>query len=53
MTTTTPRTTTAGGGTHPVDEVVDLLKTLRLPHMRRNAPDLLLPVRLFGDGGVM
>jgi DNA replication protein DnaC len=24
-----------------IDEVVDLLRTLRLPHMRRNAPDLL------------
>ena len=27
--------------TSPVDEVVDLLRTLRLPHMRRTAPDLL------------
>ncbi|HVM09423.1 MAG TPA: IS21-like element helper ATPase IstB [Egibacteraceae bacterium] len=25
----------------PIDEVVDLLRELRLPHMRRNAPDLL------------
>ena len=25
----------------PIDEVVDLLRTLRLPHMRRTAPDLL------------
>src|SRR5918911_1098767 len=25
----------------PIDEVVDLLKTLRLPHMRRHAPDVL------------
>jgi DNA replication protein DnaC len=27
--------------TAPVDEVVELLKTLRLPHMRRHAPDML------------
>ena len=27
--------------TAPVDEVVDLLKALRLPHMRRHAPDVL------------
>ena len=25
----------------PVDEVVELLRGLRLPHMRRHAPDLL------------
>jgi DNA replication protein DnaC len=25
----------------PIDEVVDLLRQLRLPHMRRNAPELL------------
>ena len=25
----------------PIDEVVELLRELRLPHMRRNAPDLL------------
>src|SRR5215218_5324087 len=25
----------------PIDEVVELLKTLRLPHMRRHAPDVL------------
>ena len=25
----------------PIDEVVDLLRTLRLPHMRAAAPDLL------------
>ena len=25
----------------PIDEVVDLLRTLRLPHMRNAAPDLL------------
>jgi DNA replication protein DnaC len=25
----------------PVDEVVDLLRQLRLPHMRRHAPDIL------------
>ena len=25
----------------PIDEVVDLLKALRLPHMRRHAPDML------------
>ena len=25
----------------PIDEVVDLLRTLRLPHMRVAAPDLL------------
>src|SRR3954468_20282408 len=27
--------------TAPIDEVVELLKTLRLPHMRRHAPDVL------------
>jgi DNA replication protein DnaC len=27
--------------TTPIDEVVDLLKSLRLPHMRRHAPDVL------------
>lgn len=27
--------------TAPIDEVVELLKELRLPHMRRHAPDLL------------
>jgi len=27
--------------TAPVDEVVDLLRQLRLPHMRRHAPDVL------------
>jgi DNA replication protein DnaC len=27
--------------TAPIDEVVELLKTLRLPHMRRHAPELL------------
>ena len=27
--------------TAPIDEVVDLLKALRLPHMRNSAPDLL------------
>ena len=27
--------------TSPVDEVVTLLRELRLPHMRRTAPDLL------------
>jgi len=26
---------------NPIDEVVDLLKDLHLPHMRRTAPDLL------------
>lgn len=26
---------------NPIDEVVDLLRELRLPHMRRNAPELL------------
>jgi DNA replication protein DnaC len=25
----------------PVDDVVELLKALRLPHMRRHAPDIL------------
>jgi DNA replication protein DnaC len=29
------------GATSPVDEVVDLLRQLRLPHMRAAAPDLL------------
>ncbi len=33
---TTTATTTA-----PIDEVVDLLRQLHLPHMRRHAPDLL------------
>ncbi|MDQ1423506.1 MAG: hypothetical protein QOD72_1004, partial [Acidimicrobiaceae bacterium] len=27
--------------TSPIDEVVDLLRTLRLPHMRNSAPELL------------
>jgi DNA replication protein DnaC len=27
--------------TAPIDEVVELLKALRLPHMRRHAPDVL------------
>ena len=27
--------------TAPIDDVVELLKELRLPHMRRHAPDLL------------
>jgi hypothetical protein len=27
--------------TTSVDEVVDLLRELRLPHMRRHAPDVL------------
>jgi hypothetical protein len=26
---------------NPIDEVVDLLRVLHLPHMRRTAPDLL------------
>lgn len=29
------------GAASPVDEVVELLRQLRLPHMRRTAPDLL------------
>ena len=29
------------GTTAPIDEVVDLLRQLRLPHMRRQAPDVL------------
>lgn len=29
------------GAITPVDEVVDLLRQLRLPHMRRHAPDIL------------
>lgn len=29
------------GTTSPVDEVIELLRQLRLPHMRRTAPDLL------------
>jgi DNA replication protein DnaC len=31
--------------TAPIDEVVELLKTLRLPHMRRHAPDVLTPAK--------
>ena len=48
MTTTTTTTTTrtrTGTGTHPVDEVIGLLKALRLPHMRQTAPDLLSTAR--------
>jgi DNA replication protein DnaC len=33
--------TAAGIGPAPADEVVDLLRQLRLPHMRRHAPDVL------------
>ena len=29
----------------PIDEVVDLLRQLRLPHMRRHAPDMLATAR--------
>ena len=29
----------------PVDEVVDLLRQLRLPHMRNTATDLLAPAK--------
>jgi len=36
---------TTAQDTHPVDEVVDLLKTLRLPHMRQSAPELLATAR--------
>lgn len=29
----------------PIDQVVDLLRQLRLPHMRRQAPDLLVTAK--------
>ena len=38
MTTTTKTTTAAGAA---ADAVVELLRELRLPHMRHAAPDLL------------
>ncbi|MBA3574654.1 MAG: ATP-binding protein [Pseudonocardiales bacterium] len=41
MTTNTTTTTT----TAAVDEVIDLLKQLRLPHMRTHAPDILATAR--------
>ena len=34
-------TATANTTTAPIDEVVDLLRQLHLPHMRRQAPELL------------
>jgi len=43
MTTNTTKTTTTT--TAAVDEVIDLLRQLRLPHMRSHAPDVLATAR--------